>query len=150
MKKTAKLVMILSAFLAVVFGVLTVTTFFSSDYVRAKDKVEYLETQREKYQNNEYSTYSEAAMESAISNLAPIKNRGILFVSITGCSVLIFAVATYFVISSKKSISKEKKVNKTPKTTDATDELKKFKELLDLGAITEEEFNSKKKELLGL
>ena len=30
------------------------------------------------------------------------------------------------------------------------DEIKKFKELLDLGAITEEEFNAKKKELLGL
>ncbi|MBO5333379.1 MAG: SHOCT domain-containing protein [Clostridia bacterium] len=30
------------------------------------------------------------------------------------------------------------------------DELKKFKELLDMGAITQEEFDAKKKELLGL
>ena len=30
------------------------------------------------------------------------------------------------------------------------DELKKFKELLDMGAITQEEFEAKKKELLGL
>ncbi len=30
------------------------------------------------------------------------------------------------------------------------DEIKKFKELLDLGVITQEEFNAKKKELLGL
>lgn len=30
------------------------------------------------------------------------------------------------------------------------DELKKFKELMDLGIITEEEFNTKKKEILGL
>ena len=30
------------------------------------------------------------------------------------------------------------------------DELKKFKELLDMGIITEDEFNAKKKELLGL
>lgn len=35
------------------------------------------------------------------------------------------------------------------KSTDA-DELKKFKELLDMGAITQEEFDAKKKELLGL
>ncbi len=31
-----------------------------------------------------------------------------------------------------------------------TDELKKFKELLDMGIITQEEFDAKKKELLGL
>ncbi len=30
------------------------------------------------------------------------------------------------------------------------DELKKYKELLDMGAITQEEFNKKKKELLNL
>lgn len=30
------------------------------------------------------------------------------------------------------------------------DEIKKYKELLDIGAITEEEFNSKKKQLLGM
>lgn len=33
---------------------------------------------------------------------------------------------------------------------DAAAELKKYKELLDMGAITEEEFEAKKKELLGL
>lgn len=32
----------------------------------------------------------------------------------------------------------------------AADEIKKFKELLDMGIITQEEFNAKKKELLGL
>jgi hypothetical protein len=32
----------------------------------------------------------------------------------------------------------------------AADELKKFKELLDMGVITQEEFNAKKKQLLGL
>ena len=30
------------------------------------------------------------------------------------------------------------------------DELKKFKDLLDMGAITQEEFDAKKKQLLGL
>ena len=32
----------------------------------------------------------------------------------------------------------------------AADELKKFKELLDMGVITQEEFDAKKKQLLGL
>ena len=32
----------------------------------------------------------------------------------------------------------------------AADELKKFKELLDMGVITQEEFNAKKKQLLGM
>ncbi len=35
-------------------------------------------------------------------------------------------------------------------TTSAIDEIRKFKQLLDEGIITQEEFNSKKKELLGL
>lgn len=35
-------------------------------------------------------------------------------------------------------------------TTSSADELKKFKELLDAGVITQEEFDSKKKQLLGL
>ncbi len=34
--------------------------------------------------------------------------------------------------------------------TSSADELKKFKELLDMGIITQEEFDAKKKELLGL
>ncbi|MBR3975589.1 MAG: SHOCT domain-containing protein [Clostridia bacterium] len=34
--------------------------------------------------------------------------------------------------------------------TSAADELKKFKELLDMGVITQEEFDAKKKEILGL
>ena len=32
----------------------------------------------------------------------------------------------------------------------AADEIKKFKELLDMGVITQEEFDAKKKQLLGL
>ena len=39
---------------------------------------------------------------------------------------------------------------KKPEATSATDELKKFKELLDSGVITQEEFDAKKKQLMGL
>lgn len=38
----------------------------------------------------------------------------------------------------------------TPAATSAADEIKKFKELLDMGIITQEEFDAKKKQLLGL
>ena len=41
--------------------------------------------------------------------------------------------------------------NTTPQATvSAADEIKKFKELLDMGVITQEEFDAKKKQLLGL
>ncbi len=43
-----------------------------------------------------------------------------------------------------------KLVDNTLKTTSAADELKKFKDLLDNGIITQEEFDEKKKQLLGL
>ena len=41
-------------------------------------------------------------------------------------------------------------VSKVPTPTVATDEIRKYKELFDIGAITQEEFDAKKKELLGL
>ena len=49
---------------------------------------------------------------------------------------------------SAKKAENQKAVNPTPFST--ADELKKFKELLDSGIITQEEFDAKKKQLLGL
>ena len=46
----------------------------------------------------------------------------------------------------KESNQEEKSNN----SVSSADELKKFKELLDMGAITQEEFDAKKKQLLGL
>lgn len=51
--------------------------------------------------------------------------------------------------ATEEDISKSKQSQTAPNFSVA-DELKKFKELLDIGVITEEEFNTKKKELLGL
>jgi hypothetical protein len=42
------------------------------------------------------------------------------------------------------------KTNSSAPAVSAADELKKFKELLDAGVITQEEFDAKKKQLLGL
>lgn len=54
--------------------------------------------------------------------------------------------------STGKGLSKiaSKIANKTDKQTDPIEEVEKFKELLDIGAITQEEFDAKKKELLNL
>lgn len=46
-------------------------------------------------------------------------------------------------------VSAPASVHSTPNVS-AADELRKFKELLDMGVITQEEFNAKKKQLLGL
>lgn len=45
---------------------------------------------------------------------------------------------------------KQSKSNSSATTASSADEIKKFKELLDMGAITQEEFEAKKKELLGI
>ena len=54
-------------------------------------------------------------------------------------------------------IERQKQENKVPTTSttiiqssDSADQLKKFKDLLDAGVITQEEFDAKKKQLLGL
>lgn len=48
------------------------------------------------------------------------------------------------------TIATKKVVKKAQSTIDVTEELKKFKELLDTGIITQEEFDAKKKQLLDL
>lgn len=66
--------------------------------------------------------------------------------------------ADEFVAAANKAIEENKKSNKAipaPSTTvvqntSNADELKKYKDLLDSGVITQEEFDAKKKQLLGL
>lgn len=51
----------------------------------------------------------------------------------------------------KKKVEEVKRMkNVTPVALSPADELKKFKELLDLGAITQEEFDAKKKQILNI
>lgn len=49
---------------------------------------------------------------------------------------------------AQKTAETVEPVNETQKTLDNIEAIKKLKELLDIGAITQEEFNQKKKELL--
>ena len=50
----------------------------------------------------------------------------------------------------RQSKKKDAQINHIEVKSDAPDQLKKFKNLLDDGVITQEEFDAKKKELLGL
>ena len=55
-------------------------------------------------------------------------------------------------LSIKKLFSKNSKKVSAPmsETVDVKEELKKYKEMLDEGLITQEDYDAKKKELLGL
>ena len=53
-------------------------------------------------------------------------------------------------LSSAINAAKNKNQSSTTPAISTADELKKFKELLDMGIISQEEFDAKKKQLLGL
>ena len=61
----------------------------------------------------------------------------------------IYQVVSNLLIERQQEKSKAVPVVETPKSDEA-DQLKKYKELLDSGVITQEEFDAKKKQLLGL
>ena len=53
-------------------------------------------------------------------------------------------------LDKNKSSQEDKTTQESSKSEDSTDKIMKLKGLLDAGAITQEEFDAKKKELLGL
>ena len=61
----------------------------------------------------------------------------------------IYQVINNLLIERQQEKSKPAPIVETPKSDEA-DQLKKYKELLDIGVITQEEFDAKKKQLLGL
>jgi len=61
----------------------------------------------------------------------------------------IYQVVSNLLIERQQEKSKPAPITEAPKINEA-DQLKKYKELLDMGAITQEEFDAKKKQLLGL
>ena len=67
-----------------------------------------------------------------------------IFIPIVACILMQDRINTICVAKTPESeYEKEEKMS-------FADELKKYKELLDMGAITQEEFDAKKKQLLGL
>ena len=91
---------------------------------------------------NDPSPYHVFSVLASFAHYRPLVTSLILPV-VTGLSV---SVCMKEVKSHKKPI----KVEVVAKDNSNADELKKYKELLDMGAITQEEFDAKKKELLNL
>jgi uncharacterized membrane protein len=77
-----------------------------------------------------------------------------------GYIILIIAAIVFYIIGNSMNPSTKRNKAKNAESAPAqqttaqqsspADELKKYKELLDSGAITQEEYDAKKKELLGL
>ena len=90
-----------------------------------------------------------AVATSSLGNsiIASTASGKIKFMYIANCAE-IYAVISELLMNRQEKT--KDKVNIAKRDASVTDELKKFKELLDMGAITQEEFDAKKKELLGL
>lgn len=85
---------------------------------------------------------------SGISVVSSEKFPGTILIGLLFAVVVVaFAKRSSFIAESKES--QQTVVNNIQESTNA-DELKKYKDLLDSGAITQEEYENKKKELLGL
>ena len=94
--------------------------------------------------------------------LDSISSISLTFFLLFGISVASSSgVISFYFVSQRDEIHKaisnllvERQKNKNESTVDAndhaTDELKKYKDLLDNGVITKEEFDAKKKQILGL
>lgn len=94
-----------------------------------------------------YNLISCTAGDEIVSNGFPgALFEGALFLAV----VVAFAKRASFIagVSEAKEV-KQTVINNIQETTNA-DEIKKYKDLLDSGAITQEEFDEKKKQLLGL
>ena len=78
----------------------------------------------------------------------------VMFYVIAVILVVLTAITVWGYIKAKNSgiVEEESKIYKAEivKEASTTDELKNYKELLDSGVITQEEFDAKKKQLLGL
>ncbi len=67
-----------------------------------------------------------------------------------GYSIGSYQITSCSVIGNLKDEGQLKEIKETVQEKSSADEIKKFKDLLDSGAITQEEYDAKKKELLGL
>ncbi len=63
---------------------------------------------------------------------------------------MFYMVSDYYSNEDEQEQVPENKVEQSQNSLSAFDDIKQYKELLDLGIITQDEFNAKKKELLGL
>ena len=63
---------------------------------------------------------------------------------------VLFQIFMRFVYNRPQNAQKKEAATENPPVEKGTDDIRKYKELLDSGIITQEEFDVKKKQLLGL
>lgn len=89
-----------------------------------------------------------AAVKGIPSDMATLCLVLAIFVSVIPPILLQDQMNRIAIADDTKPVSNQKEATETG--IDSADQIRKFKELLDSGAITQEEFNAKKRQLLGL
>ena len=83
--------------------------------------------------------------------VAEVKKQSLLYTSSYSIAQEIMSILQVMCETQKvKALQATQEVNTQTESISVADEIKKFKDLLDMGAITQEEFEYKKKELLNL
>ncbi len=142
----------------------TVLAYFPVDYQRARARLVYLnsdlgrlgveieETGNKLNGKNEHTKYLEWRRDVDECEKVVKKYQTVCIVLGAGAAVALAGGVFGIIKINKKAKNPQAKQNisTTPHSMSAADELQKFKDLLDSGVITQEEFDSKKKQLLGL
>lgn len=86
-------------------------------------------------------------LTSLVLTAAPGVGGGSIFISLWGIAVIVAIICIVIAAKKKKS---QTKTQEPTSTTERVEQLTQLKDLLDSGAITQEEFDQKKKELINL
>lgn len=115
------------------------------------NKFELVVTDKRVYGNTSFGKQVDLPLDS-VSAVAIYRNNGISVATSSG-KILFNKIknrAEIYQIISSLLVNRQRKELSQKESIDNVDEIKKLKELLDMGIITQEEFDKKKKELLGL
>lgn len=144
--------LILQSSMSLLFIVAGLGSSIGGSYAATKNNVFYLSDKRFYYQKAKI--VKEAALEEVVAYT--IKNGSVeIQTQIEKFTVKYLENISEFT-AAWKNLNMEKTQKESASATNqaanygSADELKKFKELLDSGVITQEEFDAKKKQLLGL
>ena len=144
--------LILKSSMSLLFIVAGLGSSIGASYSATKNNVFYLSDKRFYYQKAK--TVKEAVLEDVVS-YSIVNGSVVIQTQIEKITVKYLENVNEFTNVWKNMNMEKKQKESTAGTYQATnygsaDELKKFKELLDSGIISQEEFDAKKKQLLGL
>ena len=155
MKKASTIMRIIAASLVIVLGIFMMYFGFSGRYWYYGYWTDY-----EYYGGDAYTGIQQAAADTArnVDDLGDLV-RNFANDTLKFSSILVVSVGLYLLALAFRDIEKKKPVAaqaatvtvpvEQPKENEIA-QLEKYKALLDIGALTQEEFDAKKKQLLGL